>query len=92
MNDLETYESALSAKLAIEAIHARASDELRAISGGGPMGLTPDSVKQSSEFRSAKSKFDHCHVRLKQFNAAFIKQYGRQYVADLRARWAESIQ
>lgn len=86
MNDLSTYAAALSTKADIEAIHTRASDELRALAGGGPMGLTPDSVKQSPEFKAAQSVFNYWHARLRQFNAAFIRQYGKQYHAELRAK------
>lgn len=84
MNDLSSYWSAMISKREIERIHAKASEELRALSGGGPMGMTPDKVKQSPEYRAALSCFNYWQARLCQFNAAFLKAYGREYRAEMR--------
>ena len=46
-----------------------ASATLRAIPGvgGGPMGLTPDAVKASPEYRAARAACDAAHLRLRAF-------------------------
>lgn len=79
MNDLSTYRAAKQAKADIEAIYDRAGKELRALSGGGKMGLTPDYVKLSPEYRGKLSAFNYWHARLRQFNTAFLRQYGAEY-------------
>lgn len=84
MNDLSTYKAALQCKLDIEAMVKRTSDELRAISGGGAMGLTPDHVKQSLEYRGKLACFNYWHNRQREFNAKFLRLYGREYRADMR--------
>lgn len=82
MNDLSTYPAALQCKRDIDAMVKRTSDELRAISGGGPMGLTPDSVKQTQEFRAKQTCFNYWHNKQRQFNTEFLRLYGGQYRAD----------
>jgi len=52
---------------------ARTSKALKAISGGGPMGLTPDNVKTSPEYRAAKRAYDTAFSRLRTFNSRSAK-------------------
>jgi hypothetical protein len=46
-----------------------AGKNLTSISGGGPMGLTPDSVKASPEYRIAKADYERAASVLRAFNA-----------------------
>ena len=48
----------------------RASAALGTVAGlgSGPLGLTPDSVKQSPEYREAKANYDEAFARLRWFN------------------------
>lgn len=39
----------------------------------GPMGLTPDDVKASPEWRKAKARYDRAFANLRAFNAAMVK-------------------
>jgi hypothetical protein len=88
MNDFSTYSAARATIADIEAIYKRAGDELGALSGGGAMGLTPDSVKQSPEFRAAQSAFNYWHNRLRAANSEFLRLYKKEYHAERRARYA----
>lgn len=64
-----------------------ASDALKAIPGvgSGAMGLTPDSVKCSPEFRKAKRDFDCALRALQAFNARHLKAFKRELAAAHRA-------
>ncbi len=66
MNPTET------ARRALEAESKAASDALRALPGvgSGAMGLTPDSVRSSSEYRAARAASDRAFQALRRFNAA----------------------
>ncbi len=51
----------------------------------GRMGLTPDSVKATPEYRAAKLRYDRAHRALAGFNGRFCKAFA----ADLRAERRE---
>jgi len=51
----------------------------------GPMGLTPDAVKATPQWRAAKARVDRAFARLRAFNAVFVKKF----VKELRAERAE---
>lgn len=44
----------------------------------GPMGLTPDDVKMSDEYRVAKFEFDSAFSELRNFNGWFIKRFSKE--------------
>lgn len=46
-----------------------ASKKLKAIAGGGTMGLTPDSVKASPEYKQAKAEYSAAFARVRAFNS-----------------------
>lgn len=51
----------------------------------GPMGLTPDAVRATPEWRAAKARVDKAFARLRAFNAVFVKRFAK----ELRAERAE---
>lgn len=51
----------------------------------GPMGLTPDDVKYSSEFKAAKQAFDKAFKDSQEYNKVFTKQFKK----EIRAFYAE---
>jgi hypothetical protein len=67
-------------KIALWDEHARASDALRAVPGigSGPMGMTPDAVKASPEYRAAKLAYERAHAELRAFNAALRKAFPKR--------------
>jgi len=53
--------------------YTAASRVLKALgANSGPMGLTPDTVKQSPEYQEAKRKSDAAFKALRRFNAANV--------------------
>lgn len=52
----------------------------------GKMGLTPDAVKQSPAWVSAKRAYDAAFARLQNYNTHFTKQFKRELAEDRRAR------
>lgn len=83
-----TYANAKAAGEALQARVDAAGAALGALSGGGPMGLTPDDVKASPAWRTAKAAFDQAFARLRRFNAGFVKTYRAEIKAERRARFA----
>lgn len=69
-----------------------ASAALRAIPGvgSGPMGLTPDAVKFSPEYRAAKARCDAVAKAAKPFFLNFAKQYKKEIIAERDARRAQA--
>lgn len=57
-----------AARARLEAERAAASAELRAFPKDGPMGLTPDAVKATPEWRAASARYQAAHEALRQFN------------------------
>jgi hypothetical protein len=51
----------------------------------GPMGLTPDIVRETPEWRAAKTRVDEAFAQLRAFNATFVKRFAK----ELRAERAE---
>jgi len=65
-----------------------ASEALNAVPGigSGPMGLTPDAVRATPEYRTAKAAFDAAFAALRDFNGKFNKQFAAELRAERRAR------
>ncbi len=72
----------------IQARLDRSGAALRAIpgAGSGPMGLTPDAVKQSPAFRSARREFDSAFAELRALNGANVRRFRRELSAERDAR------
>jgi hypothetical protein len=68
----------------------QASARLKAIAGvsSGPMGLTPDSVKFSPEYRKARREFDSAMRALQSFNARHVRQFKHELARERAARLA----
>lgn len=48
----------------------------------GPMGLTPDSVKASPEFMTAKANFNRSFAALRAHNGGFVKRFAKEIRAE----------
>ena len=59
----------------LETAYRKACDNLKAVPGiaSGSMGLTPDHVKQSPEYRKAKYNADCAFLALRRFNSQYAK-------------------
>lgn len=78
---------ATAARDALDAELSRLSAALK-VFPSGPMGITPDAVKFSPEFRAAKSAFDAAFHRLRAFNAEYHRTFKAEILAARRARVA----
>jgi len=55
----------------------------------GPMGLPPESVRLSPEYRAAKARTDRAFARLRAFNGAFVKRFAKELRAERAQRTRE---
>lgn len=78
-----TYAEAKLIKIVLEAEHRVASEKMASFPKG-PMGLTPDAVKFSDEFRSAKVRYQAAHKALATFSKFFVKRFKAEYSKECR--------
>lgn len=88
-----TYATAKAAREALQEQTRIAGDRLKAIPGvgSGPMGLTPDHVKNSPDYKDARLTYDRAFEAERRYNALFVKMYKREIQADRKARRASPI-
>lgn len=82
-----TFAAAKATRAALDNEVARLGQVLNAFPKGA-MGLTPDAVKFSPEFRAAKQAFDVAFAKLRNFNSAFTKAYADEIREERRTRRA----
>lgn len=85
------YSQAKQYRDKLDSIASKYSDALQKYPRG-PMGLTPDSVKQSPEFRRDKLAYSKAHDELRRFNGLFIKHFRAEIAADRRSKYAGMVQ
>ncbi len=56
----------------------------------GALGLTPDSVKASSDWQAAKKAYDLAFRLERSHNAVFVRRFAREYRAERRAKSSRS--
>lgn len=54
----------------------------------GAMGLTPDNVKASVEFKTAKRAFDVAFSNLRNFNGQFVKVFKKEIAQERKIKYA----
>lgn len=77
-------------KLYIAALVIAVSEASKAINsipgiGSGQMGLTPDSVKATPEYRKAKMNYDFVWNQYQAANRCFVKYWSKEIRADREA-------
>ena len=89
-----TYDEAKKIKARLEENVELTANTLRAIPGvgSGPMGLTPDAVRTSPDYRAACAAYDKAFAALRDFNGKFTKAFKAEYAAERRARRAAGYQ
>jgi len=75
-----TFRQGLAIHARLEQAEKAASARLRAIPGvgSGRMGLTPDHVRASAEFKQAKAAHVQAAAQLAQFNGRFCKLFATE--------------
>lgn len=63
--------------------HARALD---AFPKDGPMGLTPEHIRTSPEYRAAKADFNRSFSALREHNGFMLKNFAKEMRADRDAK------
>ena len=82
-----TFEQAKTIKANLEAQMAFAAAAFEAFPRG-PMGLTPDEVKFSPAYRSAKATFDGAFATVRAHNALMTKRFAKEMRDERRTRRA----
>lgn len=83
---MNAYEIAKIQRNAIEAKLNAASDAMNAYNAQkNEIGLTPDHIKFSPEYRAAKTAYDAAHAQIRAFNNWFTKAFKDQIRAERRA-------
>lgn len=82
-----TYIEAKAARdqisLEVDAASARVNSFPKSV-----MGLVPDAVKFTTDYRAAKTAFDASFSKLQKFNQTFTRQFASEIRAERRARRA----
>lgn len=82
-----SYADAKAAKLRLEEHHKATSDELRKFDKHkGAMGLTPDHIKATDEWKRAKANYDAATEALRKYNQRFFKLYDKEVKAERREK------
>ena len=82
-----TFEEAKAIRARLSAEADRLCAAVRALGAGtGPMGLTPEHIKFSPEFRAAKGAYDAAFKRLREFTGAMHRLYKRELREERKAR------
>lgn len=82
---MTTYDEAKAQADTLNAIVKVAGDALKTFPKG-PMGLTPDAVRATAEWQTAKATYDNAFARLRAFNARFTRIFASDIRAERRAR------
>lgn len=80
-----TYDEAKARADTLNAAVKAAGDVLRAYPTG-PMGLTPDDVRATPQWKANKLAYDRAFAALRTFNQSFTKTFARQIRAERKAR------
>jgi hypothetical protein len=81
------YQQAKARKAELEAEQSRLGAILRAFPKC-QMGLTPDHIRATPEWKTAKAESDAAFARLQKFNAYFVKRFATEYRDERRAKAA----
>lgn len=84
----DTYPEALKLRDQVEGAYLDAVVSHRAACGTvrGPMGLTPDHVKATPEWKQSRTAMDRAQRTLAAFNSQFLKRYKTEWKATLLER------
>lgn len=80
------FERAKEVRDQLEAETDRTDKALKALSGGGARGLTPDHIKATPEWKKAKQDFDKAFAALRSFNEVYVRRFKEDLARDRRMR------
>jgi hypothetical protein len=70
----------------LDAEYNQTGRALKELSGGGPMGLTPDSVRETPKWKAAKRAFDEAAAALRAFNTVYLRRFKKEIAQDRKNR------
>lgn len=79
-----TYEQAKERRGQLEVEYQRAARALRELSGGGPLGLTPERVRATEEWQAAKRGANDSFAALQAFNTLYTRRYRKEIAQERR--------
>lgn len=82
------YSRAKARKAELEAEYERTGKALKALSGGGPMGMTPEQVRATHEWKAAKHAADAAFAALRAFNSVYVHRYKQEIAQDRKHKEA----
>jgi hypothetical protein len=88
-DDCMTFEEAKSYKQKLEEINNRHSAHLNTFERNA-LGMTPDHIRATSEWKQAKFEFDQSFTELRKFNAHYVKKFKKEIQADRRMKFKKS--
>jgi hypothetical protein len=83
---LDAFEDAKAERDLIQKEVDASSAILRAFPKG-PLGVTPDAVRATPEFRSANARFQKAFARLRAFNTIYTKRFVKEIRAEHSRRY-----
>lgn len=86
-----TFSEAKAYRDQLEAELERLSAIINRFPHDGPMGLTPDHVKLSPEYKSAKLAWDAQFHKLRTFNAAFTREFRDELKRERDAKYGRTV-
>lgn len=82
-----TFEDATKLRDTFESLVRAASARMKAYPKN-EIGLTPDNIKASADWKADKATFDYAMANLRAFNARYTKEYARELRAERRKKYA----
>ena len=84
---MTAYNIAKQMKIALETVHSDKVKVLNEVSGSerGTMGLTPDHIKQSQEWKNAYLAERKAFQEMREFNMKFSRTFKKEIRLDRRA-------
>lgn len=82
------YQEAKMRKQELEEINSEHSARLNTFDKNH-LGMTPDHIRDTSEWKQAKKDFDQSFAELRNFNGWYVKTFKKEIQSDRRNRFAK---
>lgn len=85
----QEFNIAKQSAIVLENAVKAASDKLREFDkyGKSSMGLTPDHVKATPEWKKAKAEYEKAFSEMRAFNGWYVKAFKKELAAERKARY-----
>lgn len=77
----KSYDDAKILKNHYETLVSKASNELAQFPKN-EMGIIPDDIRETKEYKGTKAYYDHVFSLLQKYNQWFVKYYKKEYMED----------